>query len=205
MDVEGEIARTPSGTTADATITLKNGFLPVSADVRWPGGSTVYVRSALLGRGWHSSRVPAGALAAHAHRLSPSDQRPGGVHPAAAGTLSTLTETTSGDAQTFATSLRPARFAALLARLLPAGVPTHVVRSASGSLTVDRATHLPTSAHLTAKLVVPAGEVRRTQGITGANVTIDVTFSHWNAPVHVVAPAGARPLRLSQLKLPAGL
>jgi hypothetical protein len=110
--------------------------------------------------------------------------------------LSPLRVTTSGGDQTFSASVIAARLPQMFAGIL---------RAAHGTVTIDHSTHLPSSATLTLSAVTPRTLVKRAQGIGGIHLQISVTFDHWNAPVHVTAPAVSTPLRLSQLALPGGL
>jgi hypothetical protein len=166
-----------------------------SGELLTPDGRTGYVTlPSLLGAGWHSFPLRANGRAGGA---SAGAGLLGGLRPTR--WLTDMKLTTSGSTDTVSASLAVPRMLRDLATLGSGTVrPAQLAqaraafREASGSVSYDRSTRLPSAfaAHL--RVIVP-----RSAGVTGLrglDLTVDSTFSDWGKDFTVERPANATPI-----------
>ncbi|MGN6379309.1 MAG: hypothetical protein ACTHNU_10195 [Gaiellales bacterium] len=190
-------AAAPGPTKADFQFAINFTGGSASGEVRAPGGKTAYISApALLGPGWHSFPLSSTSIAGSGTgTLS-------GVDPAKwLGNLSVTstssTDTVSGELQmqkvlagvmplTGSTMTRAQR--AQLSMIAAA------FKTAQGSVSVDRSTHLPSAFQATLKLVFGRAMAAQADGLKGLDLNATAHFYDWGKRFTVTAPAGATPL-----------
>ena len=209
LALQGHTTSGASGTPAKADFTFVVNFSggSVSGEVRAPGGKTAYISApTLLGPGWHSFPISSTS------KLGSGGATGGGsmlkaINPA--HLLGNLKVTSSGNTDTVSGQVQVRR---LLTTMLPlaGGSVTGAQRAqltavassfktAQGSLSVDRSTHLPTAFNAQLKLVFAHALSASTNGLKGFDLNVTSTFSDWGKSFTVTTPPGATPLQLNGL------
>ena len=193
LEISGHVAKSGASEVFDANFRLENSMLPITGELRAPGGHTVYLKlPALLGAGWKSyilkpmeNSRDVSSAAVGLKRLNPFSL------------LTNVTRVDGGGVRTFSADLDPAKLVAAVESLAAGSRQSHArqiaklgsaLTIAHGSVSVDMHTHLPTSV---------SAELGMNNGAKHGYSRIDVTFDGWNQPVKVSVPSGATPLKLS--------
>jgi hypothetical protein len=198
-----------SGTPAKADFTFVVNFSggSLSGEVRAPGGKIAYISApTLLGPGWHSFPISSSSKLGSRGATGGSSMLKT-LNPA--HLLGNLKVTSNGDTDTVSGQVQVRR---LLTTILPiAGASVtgaqraqlsavaSSFKTAQGSLSVDRSTHLPTSFNAQLKLVFAHALSASASGLKGFDLNVTSTFSDWGKSFTVTKPAGATPLQLNGL------
>lgn len=199
LDLRGHSATSGSATRADFGFTVVVVGGSFSGQVRAPGGDTAYIRlPGLLGPGWRSFPISSGAGGSAAglnlSKLDPTSW------------LTNLHSSSKGGTDTISAGLDVAR--ALTAMLGGSGTPVSgaqraqlmelgaAVKTATGSVSYDSSTHLPSAFRAAVRAVLPATLAAKADGITGLDLAVSAHLSDWGKAFTVTAPTGANPLQL---------
>jgi hypothetical protein len=196
-----------SPTKADVNFVVSFTGGAVSGEVRAPGGKTAYISApTLLGPGWHSfplsstSKLGSGGATSSSSMLK-------AINPA--HLLGNLKVTSSGNTDTVSGQVQVRRLLTTALPLAGASVTgaeraqlsalAKSFKTAEGSLSVDRSTHLPTAFNAQLKLLFAHALTASTNGLQGFDLKVSSTFSDWGKSFTVTTPAGATPLQLNGL------
>jgi hypothetical protein len=199
IDLRGHSATSGSTTRAAFGFTVVVVGGSFSGQVRAPGGDTAYIQlPGLLGPGWHSFPISSGAAGSA-----------GGVNLSKLDPTSWLTNlhgSSKDGTDTISAGLDVAR--ALTAILGGSGTPVSgaqqaqllqlgaAVKNATGSVSYDSSTHLPSAFQAAVKAVLPPALAVKADGITGLALAVSAHLSDWGKAFTVTAPTGATPLQL---------
>jgi hypothetical protein len=194
LALEGSTATSGTG-KADIHFVFNVTGGSFSGELLTPDGKTGYVSlPSLLGPGWHSFPLRASGRAGGA---SATAGLLAGLRPTR--WLTGLKLTTSGDTDTVSASLDAPRMLRDLAALGSGSVrPAQLaqaraaIREASGSVSYDRASQLPSAFQARLRVVVPRSA--GVQGLRGLDLAVDSTFSDWGKDFTVERPANATPI-----------
>ncbi len=199
IDLRGHSATSGSSTRAAFGFTVVVVGGSFTGQVRAPGGDTAYIQlPSLLGPGWHSFPISSGA-GGSAGGLAMSKLDP-------TSWLTNLHSSSKDGTDTISAGLDVAQ--ALTAILGGSGAPVSAaqkaqliqvgaaVKTATGSISYDSKTHLPSAFQASIKAVLPAKLATKADGITGLDLAVSAHFSDWGRAFTVTAPTGATPLQL---------
>ena len=209
LALSGHTTNGGAGTPTKADIHFVVNFTggAVSGEVRAPGGKTAYITApTLLGPGWHSfpissaSKLGAGGATGGSSMLKT-------INPA--HLLGNLKVTTSGDTDTVSGQVQVRRLLTTVLPLAGSSVTgaeraqlsavASSFKTAQGSLSVDRSTHLPSAFNAQLKLVFAHVLSQSMDGLQGFDLNVTSTFSDWGKSFTVTAPPNATPLQLNGL------
>jgi hypothetical protein len=216
VELKGHSTAGGSATKADLAFAVNFTGGAVSGHLLAPGGETAYVQlPSLLGPGWHSFPISSATSAATGGSSSSSSSALlSKIRPAQ--WLDHLKLSQSGGTDTISADLNVRRMLSSILAMSGSAVTSaqraqlsqaeSAFKTASGSISYDQSTHLPSAFAARLSVVVPPALAKQAQGLHGIDLSLSAHFSDWGKGFTVKAPSGATPLQLSGLgtSLPTG-
>jgi hypothetical protein len=205
LGLEGQVGHVDGGIGKfDVHFALNFTGGSFSGEALSPDGRTAYVQMpSLLGPGWKSIvlSTPTSSGDGSSDSQSFDQLKALGLDPAK--WLKNLSVSSSDSTDTIAADLDVAALIADTSALSGSKITARDqrqidevvtgVKTAHGSESFDRSTHLPSAIALELALHIPSDLQRESSGLTGFDFKIDAKFSDWNKDFSVSTPSGATP------------